>query len=97
MRRSDSNSRRPNDRVHPAAVAANLRGTVAQAPRSIRPDLRTRRPSQQRSTATTARSNTFGSVQMRAGQRKQGFMRLLRGIRDEAAMGSNRAGIVQVS
>ncbi len=31
MRRPDSNSRRPNDWVHPAAVAANLRGTVAQA------------------------------------------------------------------
>jgi hypothetical protein len=38
---------------------------------------------QQRSTAATALSSTFGFVQMRPGQRKQGYKRLLRGVRDE--------------
>jgi len=38
---------------------------------------------QQRSTATTALSSTFGFIQMRPGQRKQGYKQLLRGVRDE--------------
>ncbi len=36
------------------------------------PDLRIRRSVQQRSTATTAPSNTFGFIQMRPGQREKG-------------------------
>ena len=47
--------------------------------------LRTRRSVQQRSTATTALSNTFGFIHMRPGQRKQSYKRLLRGVPDDAA------------
>jgi hypothetical protein len=51
------------------------------------PNLQTERSIQQRSTATTARSNAFGSILMRADQCKQGFMRRLRGVRDEEVTG----------
>jgi hypothetical protein len=51
--------------------------------KDARPDLRTRRSVQQRSTATTARSKAFGFVQMRPDQAKQGYERLLREVRDE--------------
>jgi hypothetical protein len=44
---------------------------------------------QQRSTATTALSSTFGFIQMRPGQRKQGYKQRLRGVRDEEVTGSN--------
>src|SRR5205809_574101 len=44
---------------------------------------------QQRSTATTAPSNTFGIIHMYLGQREQRFKRILRGVRDEEVAGSN--------
>jgi hypothetical protein len=44
---------------------------------------------QQRSTATTALYNTFGFIPTGPGQRKQGYKRLLRGVRDEEVAGSN--------
>jgi hypothetical protein len=44
---------------------------------------------QQRSTATTALSNTFGCIQMRPDERKRGHQRLLRGVQDEEVAGSN--------
>jgi hypothetical protein len=47
------------------------------------PDLRTRRSVQQRSTATTVLSNTFGFIKMRPGQRQRGSKRFVRGVRDE--------------
>jgi hypothetical protein len=34
-------------------------------------------------------SNAFGFIQMRPGTRKQGYKRLLRGVRDEEVAGSN--------
>jgi hypothetical protein len=34
-------------------------------------------------------SNAFGFIQMRPGTRKQGYERLLRGVRDEEVAGSN--------
>jgi len=40
--------------------------------------------------------NSFGLIQMCPAQREHGYERLLRGVRDEAVVGSNRAGIVQV-
>ena len=42
------------------------------------------------------RTSAFAILQMRPDQRKRGYRRLLRGVRDEAVVGSNRAGIVQV-
>jgi hypothetical protein len=63
--------------------------TQLDGPRTPSLDLRTRWSVQQRSTATTALSNTFGFIQMRPGQRKQGYERLLRGVRDEEVAGSN--------
>jgi hypothetical protein len=54
--------------------------------KDARPDLRTRRSVQQRSTATTARFKAFDFVQMRPDQAKQGYERLLRGVRDEVVM-----------
>ena len=41
--------------------------------RTLHPGLGTRRSVQQQSTATTAVSNAFGLIQMRPGQRKQGY------------------------
>jgi hypothetical protein len=52
---------------------------------TLRMDLRTRRSVQQRSTATTALFSTFGFIQTRPGQRKQGYKRLLPGVQDEEA------------
>ena len=58
-------------------------------PRGVCADLRTRSSVQQQSTATTAPSDTFGFIQMRPGQREQGYKWLLRGVRDEEVAGSN--------
>jgi hypothetical protein len=60
MRRPDSGSRRPNDWVHPAKCAANLREPSHRRFGALL--LRTRRSVQRRSTATTARSNAFGFI-----------------------------------
>jgi hypothetical protein len=92
MRRSDSNARRPNERFcRPDNCRRRPTGTVAQAHGASARDPRTRRSVQQRSTATTARSNTFGFIQMCPGQREQGYKQLLRGVRDEEVAGSNPA------
>ena len=50
-------------------------------------DLRTRRSVQQQSTATTALLNAFGFIQIRPGQREQGYKRLLPRVRDEEVAG----------
>ena len=59
--------------------AVNLSARAARAVNGLSwtvdrpgPDLRIRRSVQQRSTATTAPSNTFGFIQMRPGQREKG-------------------------
>jgi hypothetical protein len=70
------------------AVDQTVTRTQLDGPRTPSLDLRTRWSVQQRSTATTALSNTFGFIQMRPGQRKQGYERLLRGVRDEEVAGS---------
>ena len=60
-----------------------------QAPIPIAHGPRTCRSVQQRSTAATALSNTFGFIQARPGERKRAYKRLLRGVRDEEVAGSN--------
>jgi hypothetical protein len=79
----DSNATGHRRKAPHAEARTDCGGNVGARHWTSCPDLLTRWPVQQRSTATTAGSSTFGVIHTRPGRREQGSKRLLRGVRDE--------------